>query len=878
MQNLPAAIESRFLPFVQKPMQYIGNEINIIRKDPGSVRLHGVLCFPETYDIGMSHYGGQILYHIVNSNPSWALSRCYHPLPDAQRRMEETGIPLFCLEYLTPVSTADWIGFSVTYELQFTNIVSMLSLAGIPVKASERQEDTPIVLAGGCAVSNPEPIADFIDAFVIGDGEEAVVEVCSVLERMKSERAPRASRRETLIALSACKGVYVPSLYPVKRSGRFMVPAAAAGGTAVQAAKVVALNDDYYPLKPLVPLINVVHHRLAVEVMRGCTRGCRFCAAGMTYRPVRERAVSGLIRQMTESVAATGWRDIGLLSLSTADFSDLTRLLSETRLLTHDRHIRVSLPSTRIDALSEEDLDALQAITPFSSFTIAPEAGTQRLRDVINKGFTDKDIFAMVDTLLKRKIQTIKVYFMIGLPTEDADDIEGIVEMVRALCDRAWDASHRVSIHVSVSPFSPKPHTPFQWEAMDPPNVLFEKSHYIKKALQPKRNVKVSYRDPFMARLETVMARGDRSLSACILDAWKTGALFDGRDEHFDFKRWESAFAGHATDMQLFCDAIPHDQHLPWSAISTGVSADFLELERAKALSQRLTPDCRSGCHAPQIPQDASYGASCGICGAQVRTVLQKRSVQPTENTVTPKAAAAPGTERHCYRFIYEKGRTVRFLGHLDMMNVLQRAFLAARLPLAYSEGFHAHPLVAFGPPLSLSLAAENELLDMTTTTALTIDCASINVFLPDGLCIKRYFEIPLRHISLNEDICAGSYLFTFSAAAGSAIIDNAQLCGSVSQFLAQRDVTITVEKSGTSRGKNVRGLVHSIVIASNEGCTSFEAVLSMEPKNTCKPSELLAALFPDHHPSAWIVCRRACLHREHGTFRAGGGPITAVS
>jgi radical SAM family uncharacterized protein/radical SAM-linked protein len=860
MQDLTQLIESQFLPFVQKPMQYIGNEINIVRRpDISKVRLHGVLCFPETYDIGMSHYGGQILYHIVNSNPVWALSRCYHPMPDAHARMKEAGIPLFCLEYHRPVSEADWIGFSVTYELQFTNILSMLSLAGIPVTAADRTEGFPLVIAGGCAVSNPEPIADFIDAFVIGDGEESVVTLCTVLERSK---ARRATRQETLAALSECDGVYVPSLRPVKRSGRYMV--ASAGQPPVIAAKVCALKDSYYPSRPLVPLINVVHHRLAIEVMRGCTRGCRFCSAGMTYRPVREREATELAAQIEGSIAATGWRDIGLLSLSTADYSDLKRLLSETGRIAHDRHLRVSLPSTRIDALCPGALDALAAVTPLSSFTIAPEAGTQRLRDVINKGFSDKDISAMVDELLKRGVQTIKVYFMIGLPTERDDDIDGIIRTVGAMSDAVRSASRRTVINVALSPFSPKPHTPFQWEAMDTPDMLLKKSHRIKNALRSKRNVKVSFRDPFMARLETVMARGDRTVGACVLSAWKNGALFDGRDEHFVFDRWRAAFeaSGGATDMNAFCTAVPLDQPLPWSVVSTGVTTDFLAAERERASAGLPTQDCRSG-----------TCGSCGVCTERIQPVLKRSSPAAAESGVSAGARTESGPGRHCYRFVYEKGLPVRFLGHLDMMNVLLRALLAARLPLAYSEGFHSHPLVAFGPPLPLGVAAENDMLEVTLSSRLSIECATVNDFLPQGLCIRKYFEIPLRHQSLNEDIRAGHYSFSFSSSSGYSWLDSPVVGERISRFLAAPDVPVVVQKDGEKRVKNIRRLVLELAVAEKEGIPSFEATLSLEPKNTCRPSELLAALFPETEASRWIVCRKQCLRRAHGgTMEPYGG------
>ncbi len=846
MEKLSDIIERKFLPFVEKPLRYTGAELNIIRKKTDAIDLHGVLCFPDLYDIGMSHFGLQILYHIVNKRERWALSRCFTPWSDAEKLMRDLKIPLYTLEYCSPVKDADWVGFSVQYELQFTNLVNMLDLAGIHVFSNEREEHEPIIIAGGPCVSNPEPLAPFVDAFALGDGEQTIISICTVLENAKKEGLLRQKKIELL---SEIPGLYIPSLVKTQKVGNYIVPVD--GQRVVTAAKIASLETENYPEKPVVPLIEVVHSRLAVEVMRGCTRGCRFCSAGINYRPVRERTVRDIVDQIRYGIDSTGWKDVGLLSLSTADYSCFCTLLTEARKIKHKKHVSFGLPSTRIDALSEQQLEIYESVTSTSSITIAPEAGSMRLRKVINKDFTDEMIFETVKRLLDRNVQTLKLYFMVGLPSETMEDIDAIVQMVSSISAMVRKKSKRRVVHVAISPFSPKAHTPFGREPMESVDTLLQRSIYIKRALWSFKNIKVSYRDPQITLLETVMARGDRAVGQLIFEAWRNGARFDGWDECFNMDNWTSAARKLGMDPDIYLQRIPVTAKLPWAAVSTGVSEEFLLGEAEKAMQQITTTDCR---------RDGCKG--CGVCNSQIKNNLQrdKISEESPGNADKVSLRKTSDDEAFSYRFIYQKTGSLRFLGHMDMVALFHRAFQMAEVKLAYSNGFNPHARISFGPPLPLAVSGEREAFDIVTTEKFDKDISVINSFLPEKLRITNFYQLTDKEASLNSSIVAVKYYFEMPLANRSDLIEER-----IQGLLSRENAEIIVEKKGEKKIKDVRPGI--IELKQNSDGSGFYALLSIKPPFSCKPSELVSLLYPELDVTDFLVTRCNCYILKNDTF-----------
>jgi radical SAM family uncharacterized protein/radical SAM-linked protein len=809
------------LPLVEKPSRYLGSEINTVRKDLDRVKLRFVLAFPDLYEIGTSHFGMQILYHILNANPDIAAERVFAPAMDMEALLRSSGQPLFSLESRKAIRHFDIIGFSLLYELNYTNILTILELAQIPFLASKRDTDQPLIIAGGPCACNPEPVAEFFDAIVVGDGENVVVEMTGVWLRWKEEI--RTDKEWLLKRWSQIGGVYIPSFFEAHIDARGIqtVSPRYSNYTSVRRAVVSDLDKLPFPEKPIVPFGKPVHDRLRLEVARGCTRGCRFCQAGMIYRPVRERSPQHLLSMSARSVAATGYEDVSLLSLSTGDYGCIIPLMEGLMSCFASSNVAVSLPSLRAGTLTPE-LMALVKKVRKTGFTIAPEAGSQRLRNVINKNITEKEIIDTVKDAFNMGWQVIKLYFMVGLPTETTDDLKALVDLVKKLRKIKGPGGRRGKINVSVATFIPKSHTPFQWAGQIALAESRSRINWLHDRLRLP-GIQFKWQNPEVSWLEGLWARGNRRLSRLLVRAYKKGCRFDGWSDKFSYRLWQEALEEEGLKPDLFSTGNQNlDEPLPWDHIDSRVSRAFLKTEWEKALEGSSTDDCRQG-----------NCANCGSCDFKEIKMLTYPDDQHESLAVYNKTEYVKAGSKKL-SVGYAKLDQAKYLGHLEMVNVFLRALKRAEIPVVFSEGFHPKPKISFDDPLPVGIESQEERFTLSVPGFVRPETVirRLNAHLPDGLTINSCQLAVLKPGNLVSK--KHTYLVTLQE----GHFDEEKLAS----FNRSSKATISLtNRKGKLKKINLKDMVLNISFLDS---TCLQMTLLSVPGKTARPALILRFIF----------------------------------
>ncbi|HLE09380.1 MAG TPA: TIGR03960 family B12-binding radical SAM protein [Thermodesulfobacteriota bacterium] len=823
-----------YLPLVQRPSRYIGGEINSVRKDLSSVRLKFGLSFPDAYEVGMSHLGLQILYQILNSREDIACERVFAPFSDMEALLLEKDMPLSTLESGIALNELDIMGFSLQYELTYTNVLNMLSLGKIPLYANQRGIAHPIVIGGGPCAFNPEPVADFFDCFLLGDGEEAILEICDAVIDGKRRHLDRKKILENLCSI---EGVYVPSFFKISYNDDSTVKKIEpliAGLERVKKRNINDLNKLPLPVRPVVPFAETVHDRLSVEIARGCVRGCRFCQAGMLKRPIREREPGNIMELVREALKTTGYEEVSLLSLSSGDYSRIEGVLSCLTAELEDRKIALSLPSLRVGTLSPAMASEIKKVRK-TGFTFAPEAGTERLRAIINKGMDEKALLCEAEDVFKLGWRKIKLYFMFGLPGEKDEDIVEIPRLSKAVRDTGRRITGKnPEVNASVAAFIPKPFTPFQWE----PQLSLEESarrlSIIKKEAK-RLGLSLRWHDTRMSFIEGVFSRGDRLLSGVIHRAFKKGARFDGWGDLFRGELWNEAFKEEGIDPSFYTERRRAPQEiLPWDHLDCGVTKEYLLKEYENSIKMSETPDCR-----------AKKCTDCGVCDFRaVKNVISKENA-PEENR-TGRRPSFSGEKGGWVRLCFSKTDNLKYLSHLEMIKAVSRALRRAGIPLRYSGGFHPLPRIVFSEALPLGIESIDEYMDievMDETYAEKPDglISVLNASLPCGLRILRAESIPLQLPSLSAMIKAQKYLVFLKNGPLGLDIEPQKIEDMVRDFLQMDSISVEIKREGKTRIVDIRPLLSELALA---GGSTLAFTLCKREGGGCRPGTVISRLF----------------------------------
>ncbi len=814
---------------VVKPGRYLGSEYNSIQKEWDHALVRCALLFPDLYEIGMSHQGLQILYHLLNSQQEIIAERSYCPDKDVEKLLRSRKEPLTSLESGHPLKDFDILGITLPYELCYTNILTILDLAGIPFFAKDRSDTFPILLGGGACAMNPEPVADFFDAILLGDGEEAILDIAKTVATARQEKIDKSL---LLDRLAAIEGVYIPSFFQPEYettghiSGIRMVRGK---HTEISRRVLPDLSQTDHLLHPIVPNAKIVHDRLGVEIARGCTRGCRFCQAGITYRPVRERTPEQIVSLSKKGIENSGFEEMALLSLSTGDYSCLGEVLPQLMDQFADEYVSVAVPSMRVGTLTPEIMDQIKRVRK-TGFTLAPEAGSERLRRVINKGITEEDLLEACRAAFNLGWKHMKFYFMIGLPTETMEDMDEIIQLVKK---SSWEISKvakgKKQINVSVGTFVPKPHTPFQWNRQLSIEESRDRLSHLKKNM-PRKGCNMKWHSPEQSFLEGVFSRGDRRLAKLIHNAWLAGSRLDGWGDHFNLAKWREAATSSNLNLEFYLRERERNEILPWQHLQTGVDSDFLLDELDKALNEVYTPDCRyHGCQ------------QCGLCDFDTIQPIVHNPVEPGLHNQQPVSAtqqrvdkrSIPAHDENHFKYIvhYSRSGNICYLGHLEFLQLIFRALRRAGIVTNFSKGFNPSPKVSFAPalPVGTRSASEFFLMDLPELLANPAETAvHLSTKLPPGLEVTK---IELHSGNLPQ-VIENTYTLKLPHDISE---DEA---GLINTFMDSDELVIHRVRKGKERHINIRPLISSLDRLNHD--TLLMKVISKSGAPGIKPSDAL--------------------------------------